>query len=81
MLVELGRPPLSMAIIASPGSERRLSRTVGTHVAKVITKDVFLAAVRNLAGFSGLLTEAEACGARAARAFAEGGGLRVLSAI
>ena len=41
--------------------------------------DAFLADVRNLAGFSGLLTEAEACGARAARAFAEGGGRRVLS--
>ena len=40
--------------------------------------DGFLAPVRNLAGFSGLLTEAEACGARAAQAFAEGGGPRVL---
>ena len=36
----------------------------------------FLTVVRSLAGFSGLLTEAEAYGGRAARAFAEGGGSR-----
>jgi TolB-like protein len=72
LLAQLGE--LDAALVTLQHAVRK-----GFWCVPALRHDAFLAAVRNLAGFSGLLAEAEACGARAARAFADGGGPRVLS--
>jgi tetratricopeptide (TPR) repeat protein len=74
LLAQLGEP--DGALVTLEQAVRK-----GFWCVPALRGDAFLAAVRNLAGFSGLLAEAEACGTRAARVFAEGGGPRLLSAI
>jgi hypothetical protein len=74
LLAQLGEPDAALVTLAQAVQK-------GFWCVPALRDDAFLAAVRNLAGFGELLTEAEAFGARAARAFAEGGGPRVLSAI
>ena len=74
LLARLGEPD------AAPGTLEQAVRK-GFWCVPALRDDAFLAVVRNLAGFSGLLTDAAARAARGARAFAEGGGPRQLSAI
>jgi len=74
LLAQLSEPDAALVTLAQAVQK-------GFWCVPALRDDAFLAAVRNLAGFGALLTEAEAFGARAARAFAEGGGQRVLSAI
>lgn len=74
LLAQLGEPDAALVTL-----EQAVRK--GFWCVPALRHDAFLAVVRNLAGFSELLTEAEACAARAARAFAERGGPRVLSAI
>jgi hypothetical protein len=74
VLAQLGEPDAALVML-----EQAVRK--GFWCVPALRDDAFLRAVRDLAGFSGLLTEAGACGARAAQAFAEGGGPRVLSAI
>jgi non-specific serine/threonine protein kinase len=74
LLAQLGEP--GAALVALEQAVRK-----GFWCVPALRDDAFLAAVRNLAGFSELLGEADACSVRAARAFAEGGGPHVLLAI
>ena len=74
LLAQLGEPDAAL---------RTLEQAVrkGFWCVQALRDDAFLAAVRNLAGFSRRLMDAEARAARGARALAEAGGPRSLSAI
>ena len=74
LLAQLSEPDAALVTLAQAVRK-------GFWCVAALRDDAFLAAVRDLAEFGGLFAEAEAFAARAARAFAEGGGTRVLSAI
>jgi tetratricopeptide (TPR) repeat protein len=71
LLAQLGEPDAALVTL-----EQAVRK--GFWCVPALRNDAFLAGVRSLAGFSELLTEAEARAAGAARAFADAGGPSVL---